>query len=85
MKKEGWGGGGTRLLSFGPGSGDFPLLKPSGKNLNITIGPGLPKDTRKCSFQKGLASNLQSFYTIGFLIMFILTGIDGPSKLTCPK
>ena len=48
VKKEGWGGGGTRTLSFtASGASDFPLLKPSGKTLNISIGRGLPKDTSK--------------------------------------
>lgn len=47
VKKEGWGGGGTRTLSFtASGASDFPLLKPSGKTLNVSIGRGLPKDTR---------------------------------------
>lgn len=45
VKKEGWGGGGTRTLSFSPGDADFPMLKPAGKTLNISIGQGLPKDT----------------------------------------
>ena len=47
MKKEGWGGGGTRNLCFSPGNGDVLVLKPAGKTLNISIGPGLPKDTSK--------------------------------------
>ncbi|XP_068688023.1 unconventional myosin-Ie-like isoform X1 [Montipora foliosa] len=46
VKKEGWGGGGTRILNFTSGDSDFPLLKPSGKTLNVSIGRGLPKDTR---------------------------------------
>ena len=48
VKKEGWGGGGTRTLSFtASGDSDFPLLKPSGKTLNVSIARGLPKDTSK--------------------------------------
>ena len=47
VKKEGWGGGGTRTLSFSIGAGDSPFLKPAGKTLNISIGPGLPRDTSK--------------------------------------
>lgn len=46
VKKEGWGGGGTRSLNFTTGGSDIPVLKPSGKTLNVSIGPGLPKDTR---------------------------------------
>lgn len=48
MKKDKWekfGGGGSRNIQFTKGSGDFPLLKPSGKTLNISIGAGLPPDT----------------------------------------
>lgn len=47
VKKEGWGGGGTRTLSFSPGDADFPVFKPAGKTLNVSIGRGLPKDTSK--------------------------------------
>ena len=47
VKKEGWGGGGTRSLNFTTGGSDIPVLKPSGKTLNVSIGPGLPKDTSK--------------------------------------
>ena len=43
--------GGTRTLQFIKGSGDFPVLKPSGKILNVTIGPGLPPESSKdCLF-----------------------------------
>jgi len=47
VKKEGWGGGGTRTLTFAPGDSDFPALKPAGKTLNVSIARGLPKDTSK--------------------------------------
>ena len=47
MKKEGFGGGGSRMLQFHQGQGDAALLKPSGKTLNVTIGHGLPSNTRK--------------------------------------
>ena len=50
VKKEGWGGGGSRTLSFSSsGQSDFPVLAPSGKTLKITIGEGLPKDSRMWS------------------------------------
>ncbi|KAK3098251.1 hypothetical protein FSP39_017626 [Pinctada imbricata] len=48
VKKEGWGGGGTRTLKFqrlGQPT-DVAVLKPSGKTLIVSIGPGLPKDSR---------------------------------------
>lgn len=49
VKKDRWekfGGGGTRTLQFNKGNGDFPILKPSGKTLNISIGAGLPPDSK---------------------------------------
>ena len=45
VKKEGFGGGGSRALSFHQGQGEVPLLKSSGRTLNVTIGPGLPSST----------------------------------------
>lgn len=47
VKKEGWGGGGTRSLTFSTGDVDFAVLKPAGKTLNVSIARGLPKDTSK--------------------------------------
>ena len=49
VKKEGWGGGGSRVIKFHrlPQPCDIAVLKPSGKTLNVSIGPGLPKDSRK--------------------------------------
>ena len=45
VKKEGFGGGGSRMLQFHQGQGDVTRLKASGRTLNITIGPGLPSST----------------------------------------
>lgn len=47
VKKEGFGGGGTRNIKFirGQNAGTFPILKPSGKTLIVTIGEGLPSNT----------------------------------------
>jgi myosin-1 len=46
VKKEGWGGGGTRQVKFmSAGVSDMALLKPSGKVLTVTIGPGLPNNS----------------------------------------
>lgn len=56
MKKEGWGGGGTRQVKFvSAGMSDVAVLKPSGKVLTVTIGPGLP-------------SNSSEFFVIGKII-----------------
>ncbi|XP_042347571.1 unconventional myosin-Ie isoform X2 [Plectropomus leopardus] len=49
LKKENWGflsGGGSRQVLFVGGQGDMPVLKPSSKSLQVSIGPGLPKNTR---------------------------------------
>lgn len=47
MKKEGWGGGGTRTIKFSAaGVGDIAQLKPTNKMLTIAIGQGLPKESR---------------------------------------
>lgn len=47
VKKEGWGGGGARTLSFTcSGQSDFPLLTPSSKTLKVVIGEGLSKESR---------------------------------------
>uniref|UniRef100_A0ABD2XDY9 SH3 domain-containing protein n=1 Tax=Trichogramma kaykai TaxID=54128 RepID=A0ABD2XDY9_9HYME len=43
VKKEGWGGGGTRIVKFVQnGYGDIEILTPSSKLLTVSIGPGLP-------------------------------------------
>jgi myosin-1 len=50
VKKEGWGGGGTRQVKFiSAGSSDKALLKPSGKILTVVIGPGLPSNSSEFS------------------------------------
>ncbi|XP_053559039.1 unconventional myosin-If [Bombina bombina] len=46
VKKEGWGGGGTRGLQFMRGQGEVAMMKPGGKTLMISIGDGLPKNTK---------------------------------------
>ncbi|NWX84946.1 MYO1E protein, partial [Nothoprocta pentlandii] len=49
LKKETWGpwsSGGSRQVQFMQGQGDKAILKPSNKVLQISIGPGLPKNSR---------------------------------------
>ncbi|XP_069784772.1 unconventional myosin-If-like isoform X2 [Narcine bancroftii] len=55
VKKEGWGGGGSRSLIFSRGQGELVALKPSGKTLNISIGDGLPKNSKPT--RKGAPGN----------------------------
>ncbi|KFU93140.1 Unconventional myosin-If, partial [Chaetura pelagica] len=44
VKKEGWGGGGTRSVTFIRGQGDMAALKAGGKTLTVSIGDGLPRN-----------------------------------------
>ncbi|XP_072245262.1 unconventional myosin-If isoform X2 [Leuresthes tenuis] len=46
VKKEGWGGGSSRMVVFQRGQGDLAQLKPGGKTLSITVGDGLPKSSK---------------------------------------
>ncbi|XP_039623099.1 unconventional myosin-If [Polypterus senegalus] len=46
VKKEGWGGGGSRVVVFGRGQGEAAQLKIGGKTLTVTIGDGLPKTSK---------------------------------------
>ncbi|KAG7282979.1 hypothetical protein CRUP_028496 [Coryphaenoides rupestris] len=49
VKKGGWGpfgGAGSRQIQFQEGEGDDAQIKPSGKVLTVSIGPGLPKSSR---------------------------------------
>uniref|UniRef100_G1P7S5 Myosin IF n=1 Tax=Myotis lucifugus TaxID=59463 RepID=G1P7S5_MYOLU len=46
VKKEGWGGGGTRSVTFSRGSGDVAALKASGRALTVSVGDGLPKSSK---------------------------------------
>lgn len=45
VKKEGWGGGGTRSVTFSRGSGDVAMLKASSRTLSVSVGDGLPKSS----------------------------------------
>ncbi|XP_046696480.1 unconventional myosin-Ie isoform X2 [Silurus meridionalis] len=49
LKKESWGpwsNAGSRQVQFMHGQGDIATLKPSNKMLQVSIGPGLPKNSR---------------------------------------
>ncbi|XP_022110259.1 unconventional myosin-Ie-like isoform X1 [Acanthaster planci] len=46
VKKEGWGGGGTRTVRFAQGNSDLAILKVSGKVMTVSVGPGLPRNSR---------------------------------------
>ncbi|XP_021100855.1 unconventional myosin-If isoform X3 [Heterocephalus glaber] len=53
VKKEGWGGGGTRSVTFARGSGDLAVLKAGGRGLTVSVGDGLPKSSKPT--RKGMA------------------------------
>ncbi|NXN92281.1 MYO1E protein, partial [Rhinopomastus cyanomelas] len=49
LKKESWGpwsSAGSRQVQFTQGQGDIAILKPSNKVLQVSIGPGLSKNSR---------------------------------------
>lgn len=48
VKKEGWGGGGTRNVTFIRGQGDVAVLKAGGKTLTVSVGDGLPRNASEC-------------------------------------
>uniref|UniRef100_A0A8C6YEU1 Myosin IE n=1 Tax=Naja naja TaxID=35670 RepID=A0A8C6YEU1_NAJNA len=59
LKKETWGpwkAGGSRQVQFSQGQGDVAVLRPSNKVLQVSIGPGLPKNARKCKRPEGSRS-----------------------------
>uniref|UniRef100_A0A3B5K7G7 Osteoclast-stimulating factor 1 n=1 Tax=Takifugu rubripes TaxID=31033 RepID=A0A3B5K7G7_TAKRU len=80
LKKENWGflsGGGSRQVLFVQGQGDLPVLRPSSKSLQVSIGPGLPRNTRKCNAHpgRGIPGSSHSNATRPFL----------PNNLNPPK
>lgn len=46
VKKEGWGGGSTRMVVFQRGQADEAVIKAGGKTLTISVGDGLPKTSK---------------------------------------
>lgn len=73
LKKENWGpwsAGGSRQVQFHQGFGDLAILKPSNKVLQVSIGPGLPKNSRKCS------AGPRGGTTLGFSA--VLPGLPSP-------
>ncbi|XP_056134061.1 unconventional myosin-Ie isoform X2 [Lampris incognitus] len=69
LKKENWGflsAGGSRQVTFIQGQGDVAVLKPSSKMLQVSIGPGLPKNTRptKKSFAQGRSNRSRTHQNI---------------------
>lgn len=59
VKKEGWGGGGTRNVTFIRGQGDVAALKAGGKTLMVSIGDGLPRNASECQGTGGWQGGTQ--------------------------
>ncbi|KAI4900186.1 hypothetical protein NFI96_017675, partial [Prochilodus magdalenae] len=58
LKKESWGpwsAGGSRQVQFIQGQGDAAVLRPSNKMLQVSIGQGLPKNSRPT--KKGISQS----------------------------
>ncbi|XP_034936680.1 unconventional myosin-Ie-like [Chelonus insularis] len=63
VKKEGWGGGGTRQVKFSlTGYGDKEFLRPQGKVLNVIIGPGMPSTSRPSHSSKSRVNLANNYY-----------------------
>ncbi|XP_062897777.1 myosin IEb [Mobula hypostoma] len=63
VKKEGWGpwaAAGTRQIQFRVGQGDVAVLKPTNKLLEVSIGPGLPKNARPTRKDKRKSAYIHS-------------------------
>ena len=54
VKKEGWGGGGTRQIRFLQGQSNEAVLKVSGKALTVSIGSGMARNSRKSNISHPL-------------------------------
>ena len=57
VKKEGWGGGGTRAVKFTLGSGEIRQTKVSGKQMVVSIGQGLPENSSQYLIQSVIESS----------------------------
>ncbi|XP_072917472.1 myosin IEb isoform X2 [Hemitrygon akajei] len=63
VKKEGWGpwaAAGMRQIQFRVGQGNVAVLKPTNKLLEVSIGPGLPKNTRPTRKDKRKSAYINS-------------------------
>ncbi|CAO2634435.1 Unconventional myosin-Ie [Lemmus lemmus] len=63
LKKENWGpwsAGGSRQVQFHQGFGDLAVLKPSNKVLQVSIGPGLPKNSRNTIQSRGYSGGTKN-------------------------
>uniref|UniRef100_A0A8C3GAJ9 Osteoclast-stimulating factor 1 n=1 Tax=Cyclopterus lumpus TaxID=8103 RepID=A0A8C3GAJ9_CYCLU len=71
VKKGGWGpfsSSGSRQIQFQDGQGDEAVLKPSGKVLQVSIGPGLPKNSISTRVIETSHSHLRPLITVGVML-----------------
>uniref|UniRef100_A0A8C9Y9M2 Osteoclast-stimulating factor 1 n=1 Tax=Sander lucioperca TaxID=283035 RepID=A0A8C9Y9M2_SANLU len=69
VKKGGWGpfnSSGSRQIQFQAGQGDEAVLKPCGKVLQVSIGPGLPKNSTDCSQVSGRTAATERLLVYNF-------------------
>uniref|UniRef100_H2N2Y4 Osteoclast-stimulating factor 1 n=1 Tax=Oryzias latipes TaxID=8090 RepID=H2N2Y4_ORYLA len=67
VKKGGWGpfgSSGSREIQFQKGQGDDAVLKPSGKVLQVSIGPGLPKNSSNASGSEVVSSSFDDLISL---------------------
>ncbi len=80
VKKGGWGpfsSSGSRQIQFQVGQGDEAVLKPSGKVLQVSIGPGLPKNSSKFWLH---SPKINSASVLRSLPHFLSVWFVGPSR-----
>lgn len=59
VKKEGWGGGGTRSVTFSRGSGEVAVLKATGRTLTVSVGDGMPKSSSESAQNEGRGQDVR--------------------------
>uniref|UniRef100_A0A674KGB2 Myosin IE n=1 Tax=Terrapene triunguis TaxID=2587831 RepID=A0A674KGB2_9SAUR len=86
LKKENWGpwsAGGSRQVQFMQGQGDLAILKPSNKVLQVSIGPGLPKNSRKYEFPFDCPSEWIGVLILAVRFTFISRSLPYPPPTLC--
>uniref|UniRef100_A0A452IS99 Uncharacterized protein n=1 Tax=Gopherus agassizii TaxID=38772 RepID=A0A452IS99_9SAUR len=86
LKKENWGpwsAGGSRQVQFMQGQGDLVILKPSNKMLQVSIGPGLPKNSRKYEFPFDCPSEWIRVLILSVHFTFISQSLPYPPPILC--
>lgn len=75
LKKESWGpwsNAGSRQVQFMQGQGEVATLKPSNKMLQVSIGPGLPKNSREYQSTHTMLLETPHSYTFLSAVLLLL-------------